>query len=66
MHSILALEGIQENSESHVLYIIDKSIMLSDKLTRFFIRKKFIRKWGSNGQNRKKILRKSRSSISKI
>ena len=33
--------------------------------TRFFIRKKFIRKWGSNRQNLKKILRKSRGSISK-
>ena len=32
----------------------------------FFIRKKFIRKWGSNRQNLKKIIRKSRGSISKI
>ena len=34
--------------------------------TLFFIRKKFIRKWGSNRQNLKKIVRKSRGSISKI
>ena len=32
----------------------------------FFIRKKFIRKRGSNRQNLKKIVRKSRGSISKI
>ena len=32
----------------------------------FFIRKMFIRKWGSNGQYLKTILRKSRGSISKI
>ena len=31
-----------------------------------FIRKKFIRKWGLNRQNLKKIVRKSRGSISKI
>jgi len=31
-----------------------------------FIRKKFIRKWGSNGQNLKKIWRKSQGSISKL
>ena len=31
-----------------------------------FIRKKLIRKRGSSGQNRKKILRKSRGSISKL
>ena len=31
-----------------------------------FIRKKFIRKWGSNCQNIKKLVRKSRGSISKI
>ena len=36
-------------------------------LTRFlFIRKKFIRKWGSNRQNLKKMVRKSRGSMSKI
>ena len=34
--------------------------------TRFFIRKKFIRKWGSNCQNLKKIVRKSRVSIFNI
>ena len=34
--------------------------------TRFFIRKKFIRKWGSNLLNLKKISRKSRGSISII
>ena len=34
--------------------------------TFFFIRKKCIRKWGSNRQNLKKIIRKSRGSISKI
>ena len=34
--------------------------------TFFFIRKKFIRKWGSNGQNLKKILRESRGSISEM
>ena len=34
--------------------------------TRFFIRKTFIRKWGSNRQNLKKIVRKSRGKISKI
>ena len=32
----------------------------------FFIRKMFIRKWNSNGKNLKKILRKSRGSISKF
>ena len=31
----------------------------------FFIRKKFIRKWGSNRQDLKKVVRKSRDSISK-
>ena len=34
--------------------------------TRFYIRKKFIGKWGSNGQNLKKIVRKSGGSIAKI
>ena len=32
----------------------------------FLIRKKFIRKWNSNGENLKKIIRKSRGSVSKI
>ena len=34
--------------------------------TRFFIRKKVIRKWGSNRQNLKKIVRKSRGSNNNI
>ena len=39
----------------------------SFKHARFvFGRKKFIRKWGSNCQNLKKIVRKSRGSISKL
>ena len=41
--------------------------ILFDSCTHFsFIRKRFIRKWGSNGQNHKKILRKSRDSISRF
>ena len=35
-------------------------------ITRFFIRKKFIRKWGSQSQNFKKMLRKSQGSSSTV
>ena len=34
--------------------------------TRVFIRQQFIRKWDSNGQNLKKILRKSQGWVSKF
>ena len=34
--------------------------------THFFIRKKFVRKWGSNRQNLKKILRKSQTQFPKF
>ena len=47
-----------------VLHHFDGAVLC--QIHVFFIRKKFIRKSGSNRQNGKEILRKLRGSISKI
>ena len=52
-----------ECKEAQTFRVLDA---LNISYTFFFIRKKFIRKWGSNRRNLKKIVRKSRGSNSKI